>query len=215
MARARRLTLTLTLILTLTLTLTLTLPLPLPLSRLVLAAAKDERALTNALNPKYAGPDTANRARQEAEPSSLEAEGASNSRTMLAVALISRQKEKIKEDINAHGPHNVTALMLASSKGWISCVQKLLRMGADRHLQTSSGCTSLTIAAREGHSEVVKDLLHLRPKEGDEAAEADEAADEAAAYANQAEESDVTALMRAAQGGFVKVGRVGRLRVRA
>jgi len=212
MARARRLTLTLTLILTLTLTLTL--PLPLPLSRLVLAAAKDERALTNALNPKYAGPDTANRARQEAEPSSLEAEGASNSRTMLAVALISRQKEKIKEDINAHGPHNVTALMLASSKGWISCVQRLLRMGADRHLQTSSGCTSLTIAAREGHSEVVKDLLHLRPKEGGEAAEADEAAaDEAAAckYANQAEESDVTALMRAAQGGFVKVGRV-RLR---
>ena len=88
MARARRLTLTLTLILTLTLTLTLTLPLPqplplppplplpLPLSRLVLAAAKDERALTNALNPKYAGPDTANRARQEAEPSALEAEGA-------------------------------------------------------------------------------------------------------------------------------------------
>ena len=42
----------------------------------MLAAAKDERALTNALNPKYAGPDTANRARQEAEPSSLEAEGA-------------------------------------------------------------------------------------------------------------------------------------------
>ena len=74
MARARRLTLTLTLILTLTLTLTL--PLPLPLSRLVLAAAKDERALTNALNPKYAGPDTASRARQEAEPSALEAEGA-------------------------------------------------------------------------------------------------------------------------------------------
>ena len=132
------------------------------------------------------------------------------------MALISRQKEKIKEDINAHGPHNVTALMLASSKGWISCVQKLLRMGADRHLQTSSGCTSLTIAAREGHSEVVNDLLHLRPKEerpkeGGEAAEADEAADEAAAYANQAEESDVTALMRAAQGGFVKVRR-GRVR---
>ena len=212
MARARRLTLTLTLILTLTLTLTLTLPLPLPLSRLVLAAAKDERALTNALNPKYAGPDTANRARQEAEPSSLEAEGAPTSRTMLAVALVSRQKEKIKEDINAHGPHDVTALMLASSKGWISCVQKLLWMGADRHLKTSTGCTSLTIAAREGHSEVVKDLLHLRPKEGGEAAEADEAAaDAAAAYANQAEESDVTALMRAAQGGFVKVGRV-RLR---
>ena len=81
---------------------------------------------------------------------------------------------------------------------------------------TSSGCTSLTIAAREGHSEVVKDLLHLRPSDGDEAAEgaAEDAAEggaeggEAAAackYANQAEESDVTALMRAAQGGFVKV----------
>ena len=87
--------LTLTLILTLTLTLTLTLPLPLPLSRLVLAAAKDERALTNALNPKYAGPDTANRARQEVEPSSLEAEGAPTGRTMFAAALISRQKEKM------------------------------------------------------------------------------------------------------------------------
>ena len=174
----------------------------------MLAAAKDERALTNALNPKYAGPDTANRARQEAEPSALEAEGAATASTMRAVALISRQKEKIKEDINAHGPHNVTALMLASSKGWISCVQKLLRMGADRHLQTSSGCTSLTIAAREGHSEVVNDLLHLRPKEGDEPAGADEAADKAAAYTNQAEEGNVTALMRAAQGGFVKVSRV-------
>ena len=103
MARARRLTLTLTLTLTLPLPLPLPEPeplplpqrlrLPLPLSRLVLAAAKDERALTNALNPKYAGPDTANRARQEAEPSSLEAEGAPTGRTMLAVALISRQKE--------------------------------------------------------------------------------------------------------------------------
>ena len=61
----------------------------------MLAAAKDERALTNALNPKYAGPDTANRARQEAEPSALEAEGAPTGRTMFAAALISRQKEKM------------------------------------------------------------------------------------------------------------------------
>ena len=49
-----------------------------------------------------------------------------------------------------------------------------------------------------------------------EAMKAATAADAEAAYkyANQAEESDVTALMRAAQGGFVKVGRL-RARVRA
>ena len=101
--------------------------------------------------------------------------------------------------------------MLASANGWEQCVQRLLQMGADRQLATSSGSTSLTIAARQGHSAVVKDLLQMVSSElEEEEAEAEDggggAAAAAYAYANLAEGSNVTALMRAAQGGFVKVG---------
>ena len=51
---------------------------------------------------------------------------------------------------------------------------------------------------------MVKDLLLFRTAEFDEAADED-GGETAAAYANQAEVDNVTALMRAAQGGFVKV----------
>ena len=184
---------------------------------LVLAASKDERALTNALNPKYSGPerglrrqDSSMKATNAAGESTMgEAEGVGttiglnmSASTMRAAAMITKRKGEIKADINKTGPHNVTALMLASRAGWQPCVQRLLLMGANRLLATSSGCTSLTIAAREGHSTIVKELLLQRTTEFEDAAEGGDGGE---AYANQAEESDVTALMRAAQGGFVKV----------
>ena len=128
--------------------------------------------------------------------------GVMNAGSLRAAATIAKRKGEIRADINKTGPHNVTALMLASRAGWQPCVQRLLLMGADRLLATTSGCTSLTIAAREGHSTIVKELLLQRTTEFEDAAEGGDGGE---AYANQAEESDVTALMRAAQGGFVKV----------
>ena len=177
-----------------------------------------------------------------------------------------------KATADVPGPHEVTVLMLASARGWQACVHRLLEMGADRYLATSSGCTSLTIAARENHPVVVAELLATsesdREADGGEGAAAHslstsptshtashtgapELAREGGAalsavvtaahvvtaapavahavahatarrrrpsgalppqdvkwdnsYANAAEEKNVTALMRAAQGGFVEV----------
>ena len=75
-------------------------------------------------------------------------------------------------------------------------VRQLLTMGADRNMQTAHGCTPLTIATRYGHLAVVVELLadlHLN----------DELA--ATRYVNLTETDGVTALHRAAQGGYVAV----------
>ena len=52
-----------------------------------------------------------------------------------------------------------TALMWASSKGYLDIAKALLAAGADKDKADTNGCTALMRAGGRGHAEIVKELL--------------------------------------------------------
>lgn len=176
---------------------------------LLRAAGESEKALLGALSPKY---PTRGLKRQDTLASTVvanvgESKGESSQEptapnpqrgwaSAADAALAQQKREAVAGEINQTGKHMVTALMVASARGYAMGVRQLLTMGADRSMQTAHGCTPLTIAARYGHLAVVVELLadlHLN----------DELA--ATRYVNLTETDSLTALHRAAQGGYVAV----------
>lgn len=62
-------------------------------------------------------------------------------------------------DINARDRFQGTALIEASTSGFVDLVQALLRKGADVNARNEGGWTALMTAASEGHNQVVRLLL--------------------------------------------------------
>lgn len=64
-------------------------------------------------------------------------------------------------DINLQDrKHGVTLLMLASEKGDVSLVKKLIALQADVNIQARKQFTALFVAIDNGHEEVVRELIH-------------------------------------------------------
>ena len=124
--------------------------------------------------------------------------------------------EEARNEVNAKGKHDVTALMLACDRGHEVGVRGLLKLGADVMAHTQAGCTALTMAAGEGRYQVIADIF----LEGFEDHNSDtcsfkseqEKKDKMKELANATEDphpkGGVTALMRAAQGGYVDVAQL-------
>ena len=59
-----------------------------------------------------------------------------------------------------------TPLIIAAGKGWLECVQILIKYGADIHAEDKCGATALTAAVLVGQlamiSELMKNGAHLR-----------------------------------------------------
>lgn len=60
--------------------------------------------------------------------------------------------------VNHRGECGVTPLMIAAHKGFVNCIKILLAWKADPNAQSASGCSSLLLAAEEGHLAVVTEL---------------------------------------------------------
>ena len=77
-------------------------------------------------------------------------------------------KEDLKEavklilagaDVNAKNDYGLTALMIASKKGYKEIVQILIKTGADLDTTDKDSITALMIASRNGHKDVVRILI--------------------------------------------------------
>lgn len=79
----------------------------------------------------------------------------------LAWILLNLKHKNGKPMVNIHHANKVgsTALMLASVKGYLFIVQKLLDQGAEVNHRNQAGFTALIFAAEQGHKSVVKELL--------------------------------------------------------
>ena len=60
---------------------------------------------------------------------------------------------------------NVTSLMLACREGRLKTAQKLVMEGVDIKQRSKRGCTALSMAAEEGHTDLVG--LLLKSQKGD------------------------------------------------
>ena len=109
--------------------------------------------------------------------------------------------EGVQRKVRFKGKHNVTAMMIASDNNYAIAVRGLLKLGADPLAQSENLCTAVAIAAGEGHTEVVQELVEgsFTDKSQEERVEL------LSKMVNTTEKGDLTPLYRAAQGGFTRV----------